>query len=179
MRKKIKIFSILGFIFTSGAGVLLHFLYEWCQKSYFAALFGSANESTWEHLKLFFIPFFAFSIIEYCVFGRKLENFFTVKLFSSIIGMGITVMLFYTYTGIIGMNVDFLNIAIFFASCAAAYIYSYYRLAVSPKRVHGWIEALSALGYVLILGLFIIFTFSPPEIPLFKDPISGKFGPGK
>ena len=43
----------------------LHFVYELSGFNWFAALFGSVNESTWEHLKLFFWPGLVCALVEH------------------------------------------------------------------------------------------------------------------
>lgn len=50
------------------------------------ALFGSVNESTWEHLKLLFWAVTVYAVIEYFVYGKTLPDFLPVKVSSIIIG---------------------------------------------------------------------------------------------
>ena len=55
--------QLIGFVTTVICGVLLHFLYEWSGESIWVAPISAVNESTWEHMKLLFIPMFIFAII--------------------------------------------------------------------------------------------------------------------
>ena len=50
--KKIKKWEIIGIFWVIMVGSLLHFTYDWSNKSLIVALFSSVNESVWEHLKL-------------------------------------------------------------------------------------------------------------------------------
>jgi hypothetical protein len=168
--KKAKISAICGVVAVSVLGTLLHFLYEWTGENTFVALFSGVNESTWEHLKLFYMPFLLYALIEFAIYGKKLENFFTVKLLSAIAGMAFTVVSYYTYTGVIGKNFAWLNIAIFYISVIIAFVCSYYFLIKEPISVSGTAETLSAIALVIIAALFFVFTFYPPDIALFKDP---------
>ena len=45
-----------GFLFTSAAGTALHFAYEWSGENVVVGAVAAVNESTWEHMKLLFIP---------------------------------------------------------------------------------------------------------------------------
>ena len=47
---------IKGILFVSIAGTLAHFVYEWSNNNYILGFFFPVNESTWEHMKLFFFP---------------------------------------------------------------------------------------------------------------------------
>lgn len=48
--------TIVGILFVSVLGVLMHFVYEWSGSNRFVGLFAPINESTWEHMKLLFFP---------------------------------------------------------------------------------------------------------------------------
>lgn len=176
MSKKVKIFSIIGAIFVCSVGTLLHYAYDWSGENAFIALFSGVNESTWEHLKLFYIPFFVFTLIEYAVYGKKLDNFFTVKLLASLLGMGFITVSYYTITGVIGKNISWINIAIFFISTFIAYIYSYRKLIKKPLLVSPRTDALSSVAMAVIAGLFFIFTYYTPTIGIFMDPTTLGYG---
>ncbi len=179
MKRKVLWFSIVGAIFTGGVGTLLHFLYELTGNNTVVALFSAVNESTWEHLKLFFMPFFLFTLIEYFFYGKHLDNFFSVKLISALSGMVSTVVLFYTYTGIIGRNIGWLNILIFFISVIFAYVLSYTLLIKAPIETTPLCERVSLIAFFVICALFFVFTFMPPRIALFRSPDDMSYGINK
>ena len=58
MKRQAWIWQLMGFAITSLGGTLLHFLYDWLEKSPWIAPFSGINESTWEHMKLLFWPMF-------------------------------------------------------------------------------------------------------------------------
>ena len=60
---KILKFQIFSAIFAIILGTLLHFTFEWSGRNPFVGAFSSINESTWEHLKLAFVPMLITSII--------------------------------------------------------------------------------------------------------------------
>ena len=169
----IKLWQIGGFVFTGIAGVLLHFLYDWTNKSIIVALFSAVNESIWEHMKLLFFPMFVFALVEYKYFAKEVENFWSAKLSGSLIGLAFIPVLYYSYTGIFGVNADWMNILIFFIAAATAY----FAEAVIIKNRVGNKNQLLPFAILCVIGaLFIVLTFAQPHIPLFRDPVTGEFG---
>ena len=163
----------MGFAVTALGGTVLHFLYEWLGEAMWIAPFSGVNESTWEHMKLLFWPMFIFAVAESFYF-RERENFWCVKLRGILLGLVLIPILFYTYNGVIGKSPDFVNIAIFFISAAAAYIYETRLFNLGRPGVCFPKIALFALAGIAVL--FITFTFSSPELGIFKDPITGAYG---
>ncbi|MBR5515664.1 MAG: hypothetical protein IKU52_05630 [Clostridia bacterium] len=148
----------------------MHFLYEWTNKNKIAALISGTNESTWEHIKLLYIPMLVFAFIEYAVLSENHNNFWFVKLKGSVTGILLIPTLFYTLNGIFSKTPDWINISIFFVSAAVVY----YRETIFFKnKLHFVLSEKSSL-YILIfiLLLFVIFTFKPPKLPLFTDPLT-------
>lgn len=175
---KYKKSQIAGFVFTVVIGTLLHFVYEWSGGSPIVALFGAVNESTWEHLKLLFVPMLIFGIFEYFSYGRKLENFLPIRFLSILLGMAVIVVGFYTYKGIIGQDYLLADILLFVLAVYAAYRFSYKRLK-THKYTSKFSKGLAIMGLLFLAACFLVFTFAPPHIQLFLDPISGTYGISK
>ncbi len=55
-KKFYKRYIVTGFLFVGIFGTLFHFVYDWCRQARLTGLFVPVNESTWEHMKLLFIP---------------------------------------------------------------------------------------------------------------------------
>lgn len=163
---------VIGAIFTLIAGTLLHFVWEWSGRSNFTAVFSAVNESTWEHLKLLFVPFILFTVIEYFLYGKNLECFFTAKVRAVILGMITIVAVFYTYTGILGNNYFPLDIGTFILGVAVSWLYSYRYLSDAENTCSGSSELFSLLMILTIATAFAVFTFTPPNLGLFLPPIS-------
>ncbi len=173
MKRSINAWSLLGFAVTSLLGTLLHFVYEWTGKSILAAPFSAVNESTWEHMKLLFFPMLIFSLVE-SRFFREYDNFWCIKLRSTLLGLALIPIIFYTYNGAIGKSPDFINISIFFIAAAISYIYEVRQfnknsiICKNPKY---------AFFTLLIIGaLFIVFTFLTPKLAIFRDPTTLLYG---
>ena len=173
MKRSIGLWQLMGFAVTSLGGTLLHFLYEWLGSSAFVAAFSGINESTWEHMKLLFWPAFIYAIVQ-SFFFKDTENFWCVKMRGILLGLVLIPVLFYTYNGVVGKSPDWLNIAIFFISTAAAYIYE--TRLFNNEKLRCRSPKLSFGVLCVIAGLFVIFSFFTPELAVFKDPITNSYG---
>lgn len=173
MKRTIHLWQLAGFAVASFLGTILHFLYDWTG-SPVAALFSGVNESTWEHMKLLFFPMFLFAIVQSFFVGREYENFWCVKFKGTLLGLLLIPVIFYTLRGVFGTTPDWVNIAIFFVAAAIAYWYEA-RLFGQGSQPCPWSKG-AFLVLCLIAMAFWVFTFMPPRIPLFQDPIDGSFG---
>lgn len=173
MKRQIGLWQLMGFAVTSLGGTLLHFLYDFSGEATWAAPFSGVNESTWEHMKLLFWPMLIFAIVE-SFFFRDRSDFFCIKLRGIILGLLLIPILFYTYNGAIGKSPDWINIAIFFISAAASYIYETRLFKRGDIACKHPLIPITALG--IIAALFIAFTFATPEIGIFRDPLTGGYG---
>lgn len=172
MNKKLFKYEIIGFIFVSVFGTLFHFLYEWLNYSKIIALFCPVNESVWEHLKLLFFPYLIWTVIEYFLLGKK-ENFFFSKITGVLCGIVFLVSFFYTYNGITGSSGTFINILSFFIGTAISFILSYEIMRNCKKNTN---KIIPIILFIVIAGIFFLFTFVPPLIPLFEDPQNFTYG---
>ena len=172
MRDKILKFQIFSVIFVWIVGTLLHFTFEWFGNNIFVGAFSAVNESTWEHLKLVFYPSLLITIIGYFYLGTDVPNFLCSKLKSIIISISFIIIFFYTYTGILGTNFALFDIGSFFISIILGE-YFIYKDMLSESNCNNKL----AIVILLILTLcFIVFTYFPPHIGLFKDPVSNTYG---
>lgn len=171
-KKSILKFQIFSTIFTMILGTLLHFTFEWSNHNSFVALFSAVNESTWEHLKLLFYPMLLTTIIGYFYIGKNIPNFICAKLIGILTAISFTIIFFYTYTGILGNNFAFIDISIFFVAVLLGE-YVTYKLLLSDFSCN---KKISILILALLLIFFTVFTYIPPKIGLFKDPVKNSFG---
>ena len=174
MKRSIPSWQMAGFMFTSILGTLLHFLFDWTNGSIIAALFSAVNESIWEHMKLLYYPMLLFALVEHRFWGREQKNFWCVKWMGMLAGLTLVPVLYYSYTGALGVEADWFNIAIFFLAAGFSF-WLETRLFQKEWNCH----LLSGTALALLLGigvLFLTLTFLPPKIPLFRDPVTGSFG---
>lgn len=173
MKKTITFWQLLGFIITSISGTLLHFLYDWLGRPLLIAPFSAVNESTWEHMKILYWPMFVFAIVQAFYFKEQ-RHYWAIKLKGILLGLILIPLLFYSYNQFIGKSPDWINISIFFISAAAAYFYEAICFKKAP-RTFGFPKICINL-LCLIGAFFIITTFFPLELGIFRDPVTGAYG---
>lgn len=174
-KKKIIRFQIFSIIFTWILGTILHFLYEWSGDNKIIASFSAVNESTWEHLKLVFFPMLITTIVGFLVIGKDNKKFWWAKTIGIILAMSFIIVFFYAYTGIIGTNFAILDIGSFFVAVILGE-YVAYKIMTNDEYKLKCNKRIAVIGLICILLCFIIFTYLPPHIGLFKDPISNGYG---
>ena len=172
MKKTIAYWQTVGFIFTAVVGTALHFLYDLAGGG-LTALFSAVNESIWEHIKLLYYPMILFALVEYRFWGRQAESFWCVKLAGILLGVVLIPVLYYTYTGALGVEADWFNITIFFLVAGLTYWVEnkLFQREYSCRNDSLAIAVLAFLGVV-----FMVLTFVPIRIPLFQDPVTGTYG---
>lgn len=165
--KSLKWFCVIGAVVTIALGIVSHFVYDWTDGNFFVGLFFPVNESTWEHMKLLFFPMFTFSLMA----GKRVEKEYpcinNAMFIGILVGLVLIPTIFYTYTGILGFNVDWVNIALYVISVVVSY-YVVYRVA--EKCTKGDIRVLRYVMYAFLLA-FMFFSVYPPKLGLFVSPV--------
>ena len=162
----LKRFCIIGAILTIIIGTISHFVYEWSGNNFLVGLFFPVNESTWEHMKLIFFPMLVYALVA----GKKVEQkypcIYNAMFKGILVGLVMIPVLFYTYTGILGFNIDWLNIAVYMISVLIAYFVVY---KTTENCTQEDSKVLRYIMYALIVA-FMVFTVYPPQLGLFSKP---------
>ena len=174
MDNRLKRLEIVGIFFVFISGTLLHFLYDWSNGSMLGVLFGSVNESVWEHIKIFAMPYIVWSVIELACSIPYFRQFIVAKVLGLYLLCGLITGFFYLYTMILGRHVLFIDITSVFMWIAIAHIFSY-RATTSYKDLRHLFPLCLGLLF-LFLAMYFSFTAVPPHIELFKDPVTGMYG---
>ena len=163
-----------GIIFIVVLGTVLHFAFEWSGRWIPIAPIAAVNESVWEHLKLGFWPALAYAVLEYSRFGKSANNFFFAKTLGIYLIPITIVVLYYSYTAILGHGLLIVDIAIFVVAVIVGQLVSYELLIAStlPERLNRF----APIALVVLGILFVLFTFYPPQLPLFRDSVTGVYG---
>ena len=169
----------LGILFTAALGSFGHFAYDLSKENILVALFCPVNESTWEHLKLLFFPFLLFSLLR-LFFSEKKSPVFATSLFLGVAAclLFISESFFFSFSGSIfflfmfGFHSLPTDIAIFLLSVVFSFAVCY---LVQFRKAPGF-NGLSILFLLILTGLFFIFTFAPPDTPLFQNPVTKGYG---
>lgn len=176
--KRIKKNIIISIPIIFLLGIPIHFLYNLTGKLNAIALFAPINESIWEHTKLATIPVLLWWIISYFALKNKSEINFGKWIFSASIAMlSIPIVItcfYYTYIGALGISsliIDIFSLlfALIVGQSLALHLYNHIRIR------NKW----SYIG-ILIIAIIIAFTFTvtfyAPELPMFKDGLTGTYG---
>lgn len=174
--KLIKI-ELIAILFSLILGTLLHFTYEWSGENVFVGSFSAVNESVWEHLKLVFYPMLIAMIIEYFLVKDVANNYVEAKTIGIFTAMSFIVIVFFTYSGIIGTSIIVIDILLFIISIILGE-YVAYRLMKREDESTVTTEVLSIVIIIFLLLCFVIFTYLPPEVNLFRDVTTGVYGIG-
>jgi hypothetical protein len=174
VKKSILRWELGGIAFIVVLGSLLHFVFEWSCGAIPVAWIAAVNESVWEHLKLAFWPALVYAALEYSRFGKSTNNFFSAKTLGIWLMPITIVVLYYAYTAILGHGLLIVDIAIFVVAVIVGQLVSYKLLTASPVPVR--LNRSAPIALVVLGILFVLFTFYPPHLHLFRDSVTGGYG---
>jgi hypothetical protein len=175
MRKRLFYWELAGFLFVGAAGTLLHYVYDWSGGNAIVASFSAVNESTWEHIKLLFFPLFLFSVIQVCAIGKNYPDLLAVRAVSTLAGLALIPILFYTYTGVLGYDVTWVDIAIFFLADLGTFWLDF-RLLRRGRFDRRWQQVAGLIVLWALAFCFVWCTFHPVHLALWRDPVTGQYG---
>ncbi len=161
--------NLIAFLIISVLGTVWHFVYDLSGKNFLLGLFFSVNESTWEHLKLLFFPTIIYSLLEYFSIKERPKNYIFSVCISLLSGMFTIVALYYIYSGILGKNVTFIDISLFFIS---VFVMLYLKTKIIKQKSFSSITVNIACGGVLLFFsvLFCVYSYNPPSLGIFLPP---------
>ena len=159
----LKRFCIIGAVVTIVLGILSHFVYDWTGQNFCVGLFFPINESTWEHMKLVYFPMLLVTLTAGRFLEKRYPCIYDAMFLGTFAGLFLLPVLFYTYSGILGFRVDWINIAIYIISILASYLVVYLVASDGKERNSKLIRYI----YYAFLLAFMIFTVYPPGIGLF------------
>ena len=174
IKKQNLLIYITGYIAVTVLGTLLHFVYECSSSNMLVGLFAAVNESTWEHMKLAFYPMLIFSVIFMVIYYKQPSHRGTLPVGctaanlaeSTLLATWLIPVMFYTYSGIFGFNVAFIDIAIFFISVLFGFIHLWKLQSKGDCGCYGFLIIVAAQ-----LIAFFVFTSDPPALGLFIPPL--------
>lgn len=145
-------------------GSILHFAYDVFPYS-LVAFIAPVNESIFEHLKLVLYPMLLIDIVLWYRYYHQDIRILTPMLIGFIVGIMSVVLIYYFYH--CGLGVDSLIVDI--VLLLIAILLGNMMMIVSDKH-HLMIDM--KLWIVLVLAIIILFsiwTFYPPDLPIFID----------
>lgn len=181
-RRKVLAWEAGAFVWIMLAGSALHFAFELTGFWRPMAVFGSVNESTYEHLKLFFWPGLLFALVQHAYVRDEVNNYWLGKALGLLVTPIGIIVSFYFYLGIVlpitGEGYLWLDIGTGVVGVLAGNVVAYRVLTAPPlgqrtKRV--------AAGMLVAMTLaFSLLTWFPPRMFLFENfygyEYSGEYG---
>ena len=171
MKRRLIIWEVGSFIWVTLAGSAFHFAFELSEFWTPLALVSSVNESTWEHLKMYFWPGLIYALVQYTYTRDIANNYWLAKLGSLIMTPIGIVMSFYGYLaisiplygkGFFKLDLMTMVVGLILGSITA------YKIMISPKLANPSKKTV-LVGYLTLVTMFSTFTYYPPKIFLFEN----------
>lgn len=160
-------------------GTFFHFIYDLLWKNPLVGLVSPVNESVWEHGKMVVWPIILWWSLYYLGPGRaegvQADAWFTGAWAALLTAVLTIPLVYYFYTQAFGVELLWVDIGLLFGSLVLGQL-----MGLHVYRHGGGLSA----GLVLVLFgavvlAFMVFTFFPPKIPLFRDGSTGLYGIGR
>ncbi len=169
----LELILVISFLIILIIGTLLHFTHDWFKKGLLLHLFSALNESTWEHMKLLLFPTILVMIFQYFVFNENYSNLWNAWLILLVVEM-VTMPLIFEPLRLSMKKVPFwITIAIFILSIILGVVAEYFVLL---RNFIVFNEIFALISVCVIVFLYFVFSFNPPRVWIFKDPIEKKYG---
>jgi hypothetical protein len=174
MNKRVLKWELTGVLIISIVGSLLHFVFDWAGKWPPIGAIAAVNESVWEHFKIAFWPALFYAILEYAIIRKSTKNFAIAKAIGIYAIPIIIAIIFYSYTAVIGHSILAIDISSFIVAIAIGQLVSY--KIQTLRQLPLWTNNLGVILLVLLAIAFIVFTYFPPLLPVFRDEPTGNYG---
>jgi hypothetical protein len=172
--KTVLIYELIGIVFIIFLGSALHFTFALSGNQPVVGAFSAVNESIWEHLKLSFWPTLLLIAIEYPLLRKAANNFFIAKAIGVYLMVTIIPLVFYSYTAFSGKSIFAIDISSFVFAVLIGQLLSYKILTY--KQLPRNLNKIAFAAIILLAIAFILFTYYPPQLQIFKDSLTGKYG---
>ena len=150
---------LIGVLIVSALGTLFHFAYD-----YVPLFIFPLNESIFEHTKLTIFPYLFYLIFALIFIKEERMRLFSSFFTAIIVSTVFIVVFYYTYSGILGFGVDWLNILSYYVSILIGFIIIYKKMTLASFSN-------SVIFLIILLILVGVFTYFPANIAFFKNPI--------
>jgi hypothetical protein len=180
--RKVLAWEAGAFVWIMLAGSALHFAFELTDFWRPMGVFGSVNESTFEHLKLFFWPGLLFALVQHAYVKGEVNNYWFGKALALVVTPIGVIVSFYFYLGILlpitGRGYLWLDIGTGVFGVLAGNVVAYRILTAPPKARQ--LKRMAAGILVTLTLAFSLLTWFPPRMFLFENfygyEYSGEYG---
>ena len=172
--KTVFIYELIGIVIIIFLGSALHFTFALSGNQPVVGAFSAVNESIWEHLKLAFWPALLLTVIEYPLLRKAVNNFFIAKAIGVYLMVTIIPLVFYFYTAFRGKSIFVIDISSFVVAVTIGQLLSYKLLTY--RQLTRNLNKIAFAAIIVLAIAFILFTYYPPQLQIFKDSLTGKYG---
>ncbi len=172
-KRNVLAFEAVGTLFIILLGSVFHFTYELSGNNLIVGSFSAVNESVWEHLKLAFWPSLIWMLIALYPLKNAVNNFFFAKTIGAYIMVIFIPVVFYSYTAVIGESIFLIDIGSFMIAVIIGQIVSYRLYGYKLPKIA---EIGAIIAMIMLAIIFVVFTFYPPQLPIFQDSVTGLYG---
>lgn len=158
-------YTLYGVIASCALAMIFHLIYQWSNNHLLIGLLTPINNSLWEYLKLLFIPMTLYFIAEYQIIGAHYPNLIPARIYGMTFGLGVMLLCYCTYSGILGHRVLLLDLLFFLLGIFLAFWCSQWiqlKRRLSPDLCR---HSMMLLGVLIIC--FIGFSLVQPKLGLF------------
>jgi hypothetical protein len=142
-------------------------------QSRLAGAFFPVNESVWEHLKLAPWSVLTFSAVEFMALRKIAHNYFFAKAIGILIIILTILVIYYSYTAVLTTDILVLDIGSYVAGVLLCQWFCYKRYQSTPSKQ---LNSIGSIMLLVILSFFIVYTYNPPHLDIFKDKRTGTYG---
>ena len=147
--------------------ILLHFTFEITGRNLLIAMFSAVNRSIWEHIKIAVVSTYLVALVRMSIKEKRDYNLWTALFFKIITLISTMLMLFYIYDLVFSVenlaaDLVILCIGVVISRIVENIILSKLKISAIVEDIYKYIN----LGIILF---FVIFTFFPLNISIFKD----------
>jgi hypothetical protein len=172
--KTVFTYEFIGVVFIISLGSALHFTFALSGNQPIIGAFSAVNESVWEHLKLAFWPSLLLTAIEYPLLKKAATNFFTAKAIGVYLMITIIPLVFYSYTALSGKSIFAIDISTFVFAVIVGQLLSYKLLTY--RQLNKNLNKIAVAAIILLAFAFVLFTYYTPQLQIFRDSATGKYG---
>lgn len=164
MNKKLIIRISIFYLITVLIGTLSHFAYSTFKFNNGLKVIFPINESTFEHLKLFFYPFIFTSLIEGFIYKEDLKSFIAKRGFIISFIMFFEIFYISIMTHLFGIN-TFINVSSYYILILISYL-----ISLKLDQNNKVITVGGFINLAVWIIIFIYFTYNPLDSLIFIDP---------
>ena len=173
-KKSFMYLELCGIPFIFVCGIFLSFLYEITDGSVIGIVFGSVNNSIWENVKLFSLPFVVWGVIELAFSIPYFRQFVVAKVFALYFQSTLIIVFFSFFRELSYRKISIAEAAGFFVIICISQLVSF-KITSGERDLRGIFAV--ALGFLFLYGaMYFCFSVVPPHTELFRDPITDMYG---